>query len=245
MKILKFLIEHICVCFLVISSFNVIAAEDQEILLTTQDWPPYQTYIGSELTGAAVDVVRCAMEKLERPYRFEVYPWRRSQIMVMTSKAHGFFAASKSNERDEYATFSEIIAEQEWTWYLLKANKLDPKQDSFKEGAKVAAMIGSNMLSWLKNKNYKITKEHIDTEKLFIGLFDGEYDAILVNNLVAKHAINKLGLSKEQFSDVQHKYKPLGVYWSNEFLGVNPGFINNFNSMVIQCRGNISQKGEK
>lgn len=218
-------------------SINCISAfAVEKITLTTQDWAPYQIYENGALSGFAVDIVSCALEKMKQPYEIEVYPWRRAQRMVELELADGFFTASQNEERDKYATISEVVAEQHWNWYLLKESPLNLSDASFKKEAKVAAMLGSNMLTWLKKSKYKEVGSSIDTEMLISDLLEKRYDAILANELVAKEVMQQMYIFEDQFQVHMFKNKPLGVYWSNKFLKDRPGFLPKFNAAVKKCR---------
>ncbi|WP_415884845.1 hypothetical protein ACMXYO_09190 [Neptuniibacter sp. QD37_6] len=65
--------------------------------------------------------------------------------MARHKAVDGFFAASHNKDRDRHAVMSEIIAEQKWTWYLLKNNTLDPSADDFKQRGVVTSFLGANM----------------------------------------------------------------------------------------------------
>jgi polar amino acid transport system substrate-binding protein len=208
----------------------------EEILLTTQEWPPYQTYENESLSGIAVQVVQCALEKMKQPYTIKVYPWKRAQVMVERGKAQGFFSASQNEARDRYAVLSETIAEQNWNWYMLKDNSLDPEHESFKKNAEVTATFGSNMLSWLEKNDYTIIGHADTTESLLRSVLKGIHDAVLANELVAQEALKQLNESPDTFKIVLNRSKPLGVYWAKTFLEEHPQFLESFNNSVGECR---------
>lgn len=225
----------IFICLLLSVNYSV-AFSTNKILLTTQNWSPYQTYENNVLDGFAVNVVRCVLEKMEQPYEIKVVPWKRAQHLVETNMAHGFFSASKNKTRDQYATISEIIAEQKWNWYLLKESSLNPTNDSFRKEASVGGMLGSNMLTWLNTNRYKIKAQPNDTETLVKMLIFKRMDAILANELVMKNVLEKMKLSPEKFHIYLNRNKPLGVYWSKKFLLENPNFLKRFNRLIKECR---------
>lgn len=222
---------------------NTLFSQEQ-VILTTHNLCPYGCYPeGSDInqiadnsfSGIAVDVVRQVFEKMEIDLIVKVVPWERAQIMVQDGFADGFFAGSQKNSRDEYALMSAVIAEQNWNWYLLKTNVLDPANSSFKEEATVAGFIGSNMLNWMKENNYNIQGEPLDSEHLLQMLIYGRVDAIMANNyvmdyiLVRNNAVDKVKISL-------NKNMPLGVYFSKDFLEKYPDFLTIFNDLVPEFR---------
>ena len=184
------------------------------IILTTHDLNPYSYYDSKgQLTGSAVEVVRCVMKQLREPYEIRVVPWKRAQFLVHTDQAHGFFAASRNYMRDRYAELSEIIAEQKWTWYLLADSPFDPKSDSFKTEATVTSFLGANMHSWLEGNGYKVFKSPPRNNQLLLDmLLHKRVDAILANDQVMGALIkqNELGSSIREVVNIN---KSLGVYF--------------------------------
>lgn len=89
-----------CMAFAVLHR-EVYSAEN--ILLTTQVWPPYQTYENNVVDGFAAQVVKCTLDKMGQPYEIRIYPWKRAQNMVKAGDAHGFFSASHNKIREKDA----------------------------------------------------------------------------------------------------------------------------------------------
>ncbi len=210
---------------------------DEKIILTTQDWAPYQTYESHIVDGFAVATVSCIMEMMDKSYEMRVLPWKEAQEQVKEQKAHGFFSASQNDKRDAYATLSQPIADQQWNWYLLKSNPLNPNDPSFKEKAKVTGIAGSNMVTWLKDNQYHLTEDNIiDMHTLVEVLRAGKVDAIYANNLAMRTAVQLMKLSMDDFTLITTKDKPVGVYWSKDFLANHPDFLEKFNSLISMCR---------
>ncbi|KUI97336.1 hypothetical protein VRK_35250 [Vibrio sp. MEBiC08052] len=208
----------------------------EKILLTTQIWPPYQVYHDHLLEGTAVIVVKNILEKMEVPYEIQVYPWERAQFMVKTGAAQGFFLASRNSKRDVYATFSTVIFPQKWNWYLLRNNSLNPADESFKENACILVRFGSNMQYWLSANRYKAIGSFKNTDALIKALLAKRCDAMLANELAINNYLENMGLSPEIFKIYPNMDKPLGVYWSNEYLSENPKFLETFNHFVEQYK---------
>lgn len=165
-----------------------------------------------------------------------ITPWKRAQSMVRHNTAEGFFAASHNLDRDRYAVMSEIIAEQKWTWYLLKKNLLDPTSNSFKQSGVVTSFLGANMQKWLLQNDFQtINNPPQDNHKLLSFLLSGRVDAILANDQVMNSLINDFG-HQEKVRSVLNRNKPLGVYFSKAFLATQPGFLAQFDQAVLSCK---------
>ncbi|MBX9915200.1 MAG: transporter substrate-binding domain-containing protein [Pseudomonadaceae bacterium] len=207
-----------------------------QLRLGTQELPPYSfTNEQGQLDGVAVHVVRCALDAAQVPYEIGVWPWARVQLMVQRNDLDGFFAASYAEEREIYAALSEVIAPQQWRWYLLKDSTLDPSSPEFKQEARVTAYIGTNMLNWMLEKGYKVQSAPARQEQLLEMLKFNRVDAVLANNLVMEKIISDTG-QQDKVRSVLQQDKPLGVYFSKNYLKTHPDLLDRFNAQVAGCR---------
>lgn len=189
---IKFCVITLCFSFLpVVFASETMTPDYPPLILTTQDLAPLGSYDErGSYDGVAYRVVAYALHEMNVPFELRVLPWARAQNEVKLGRAHGFFAGSKNEDRESYAVMSEIIADQQWVWYQLKSNYIDPKAPIFRETRTVGSYIGANMLDWLYEEGYRVTASPRDTEALFTMLLsEKRVDAILVNNLVAAEII--------------------------------------------------------
>lgn len=194
--------------------------------------------------GIAVRVVSCALDAIGRAFEIHVLPWKRAQLEVQNGYADGFFAASQNARRDAYATASAIIARQTWTWYLLKDQILSPKDPANRLSMLTSSFLGANMQTWLRRNGYRTTDfPPRDTNALLEMLLAGRVDAVLANNLVMESILDTRGVLSEIRSEVQQD-KPLSVYFSNDFLQLNPGFLAKFDAAVPDCRDAEAASGD-
>lgn len=207
------------------------------IVLTTHNLPPYSHYIGKMLSGSAVEVVECAFKPMsEYTLQIKVVPWKRAQTLVIQNEADGFFAASKNPTRDDYATMSEIIAEQNWTWFQRKDNYSSPTGETFRTDKVVSSFLGANMQTWLTSNEYQLANNPPrNNQQLLQLLIRKRVDAILANDQVINKLLTTNHVEHLVRSDTLRS-KPLGVYFSHNFLDRNPGFIQRFNQNVRTCR---------
>lgn len=215
----------------------VAAPNAPSLRLATHELPPYTSQAEGQPSGLAVEVVICVAGKLNVPVHFSFLPWARAQVEARAGLFDGFFAASRSAERDTYATLSDTIAPQEWRWYYLSSNPLQPGSAAFKATAKVSSFLGANMQSWLGDNGYRVEPPPIDNTKLLRMLHLGRLDAILANHLV----MERLLASEKQPAPVAstlEQDRPLGVYFTHRFTAQHPDFVQRFNAEVPACLRN-------
>ena len=169
-------------------------------------------------------------------YEINVIPWSRAQKSVEAGLADGFFAASQNRERDNYARLSAIIVDQNWSWYLSKGLTLSPNSEEFKNHVKVSSWIGSNSLKWLEENKYNLKQPSKHNRELVKRLLGGRINGVYASNIVFEAALKDLGESLDNLKVVKDQYKPMGVYFSKNYLEKNPGFIEDFNVATKKCK---------
>lgn len=207
-------------------------ASAETIKLNTQDWKPYQTVVNGQVEGIAVKAVKCTIEKMGHKAEISVLPWVRAQKDVADGLAHGFFAASKSADRDAFAEMSQAFIPQVWRWYSLT----DKSVDVTAKATRVGVVAGSSMEKWLDENGYTSLQRIQATDALVKMLQMGRIDAVLANEIAFREALPAAGASEGAFKAVQHSDRPLGVYFGKTFLASHPGFLDAFNAQVKNCQ---------
>ncbi|MGH1487640.1 MAG: substrate-binding periplasmic protein, partial [Cellvibrionaceae bacterium] len=205
-------------------------ASYKDLQLVTDERPPFEFKgANGKPEGVAVDGVRCALSKLDVKYSIKIMPWARAQAQVKAGKAHGFFAASRNDTRDAYAILSDVVVEQYWNWYLAPSITSDPSSDEFKSQVKVSSWLGSNSLKWLTKKGYKLGKSSKSNDELVKRLMSGRLDGVYASDVVFEKAVSSLGKDMSKLRVVEGVYKPMGIYFSKDYLNNNAGFMDSFN----------------
>lgn len=206
------------------------------LLLTTQSWPPYQEYKNGHMQGIALDKIKCILSKMGQPYQITMTKWSEAQLKVHSGTQHGFFAATQTKERDEYATLSSPIAAQKLDWFF--APGVTPKIDELsKINLKFSAKFGSSKWFWLKRHGFNVVKQPRNATVLLKLLKDREIDVALEDELVFSGEMKKASLPQDFFKRRELKTENMGVYFSNRFLEQYPGFLQSFNSAILKCEG--------
>lgn len=217
-------------------SMSSTASAEGSLILLTDERPPFEfSDPDGRPAGVAVEIVRCALEQTGLPFEIKITSWKRAQLETQKGKAAGFFSASQNTSRDQYASLSEIVVDQYWSWYWLKTNELDPESGTFKSRARTASWLGSNSLKWLKSNGYKIKSNPSNVDQLLLQLSRGKIDAAFGSDVAFDDAIKRLGLDG-LFKSMRGVHKPMGVYFSHSYLQDNQGFLERFNNFIKACK---------
>jgi len=227
--------KWLSIVFLLLSTSVSALNGPDRLLLTTQEWPPYQTFSSDTIAGLTVTRLKCALRQMEQPYQLTMTNWENAQLKVQNEEQHGYFVAEQTKPRDKYAVFSQPVIYHNWYWYF--SNSLtDTKLSKLnKLKWKVSAKFGSNKWFYLHNNDYEVIKKPRNVESLLDMLMHNEVDAILVDDLAMQVALKDLGMRGQSFRSQKVSTKPLGVYFQKKFIGKYPDFLPTFNQSLSEC----------
>jgi polar amino acid transport system substrate-binding protein len=237
------MLRHRLLCALLLAPFGLCGAiaaptapSAPSLLLATHELPPYSTQTDGKPSGMAVRVVQCVAARMKVPLRITFLPWARAQVEAKSGQVDGFFAASRSAERDAYATLTDTIAPQEWRWYFLakREGEIDPSSADFKQSAKVSSFRGANMQRWLEDNGYRAESPPVDSATLLRMLTRERLDAVLANHLVMEALLARQHPAPAVRSALAQD-RPLGVYLTHRFTAQHPGFVARFNAELPAC----------
>ncbi|WP_411745322.1 substrate-binding periplasmic protein [Reinekea sp.] len=213
-------------------------ANEGKVHLSTHNLPPYSFYNEQgDFTGTAYSVVLCALNQIEYELELSVLPWKRAQEMVRIGSIDGFFAASKSSDRDDYAVLSHTIDEQKWVWFWPKdSNILASDMTNISKYTR-SSFLGANMQLWLEQQNYNTYRHQPNTTMQLVRMVEAERVEVGLANLAVLEELLKQGdFSMEQFSIEIAKNMPLGIYFHKSWLEKRPTFMKSLNIAINTCR---------
>lgn len=88
-----------------------------EMNLMLPDFPPYTYLENGTPAGLGVDALIPILDAMEVQYHMKVASNHgRALHEVIAGRSDGFFMASRNEERDKHAIFSESILKNKWVW---------------------------------------------------------------------------------------------------------------------------------
>jgi len=231
----QYIIKSIVLILLLVSNLSMASLGPKRLLLTTQEWPPYQTYSSDTIAGLAVTRVKCVLRQLEQPYQLTMTSWENAQLKVQNNEQHGFFVAEQTPLRDKYAVFSKPLINHHWYWYFSNSLSDTTLNESNKKQWKVSAKFGTNKWFHLHNSEYEVVKKPRNVKTLLDMLMHNEVDAVLVDELAMQVELKKKGMLASGFKSKEVATKPLGVYFNKDFVSKYPDFLNEFNQSISDC----------
>jgi len=184
--------------------------DDNHIIeLVTLQYPPYEYEEDGEIKGIAVEIIREGFSRLGYDVCITLYPWTRALNMVKNGDADGIFTAYKTDERLEFADYSnEVLIQQSVSLFVIQGSniKFDGDLDNVRKysfGVVRDVSYGEKFDTMFKNNEFAYEETNTgesNLQKLINGRFD-----ILISNTFGALSIIK----KEHISDQVVELKPV------------------------------------
>jgi ABC-type amino acid transport substrate-binding protein len=223
----------IILCVVTIGCQFVYAAPQPYLRLETSLASPYQTFRNGELTGYAVDTVKCVLDKIGAQYQFSIVPPKRAQLDLVMGRSSGFFSSIGQSNLDKYATLSAPIVLEKWYWFSLAT--ISSTTHSSLMTAKIGVLRGSNQEKWLLSNNIPIHQSANKIESLLKLLQRRRIDLFIADDSVVREVNSTENSMNLLLYNRFEKYTPMGVYISNQESEKHPSIMDDFNDKLSEC----------
>jgi polar amino acid transport system substrate-binding protein len=98
--------------FILFQSFLILIAGwlyAQEVVVVTEEFPPYNYTENNEVVGVATKVVKVILEKAGLTYQIKSYPWARSYLLAKNEKNTLIYCISRRKKREQFFKWIGII----------------------------------------------------------------------------------------------------------------------------------------
>lgn len=213
----------------------VYAQERAPIRLATQVLPPYQMIENGEMSGVAVQRVRCALDSMGQPYELHMMDWSTAQLMTENGDMDGFFVGSRNSARDRFSVASEPVVSESLTWYMRKGMSIDPAEPEGRLSARYSAKFATSKWLLLHSEGYNVVMKPRDAESLLGMLINGDIDVALEYDTIFEYYIHKRGMDPADFRTVPYDTNSMSVHLSHQFDAARPSFLPDFNMHLAHC----------
>lgn len=176
--------------------------------------------------------LHCIFNQMQREYVVQIMPWRRAYQDVKSNRIDGFFTAIPMRQIDPYAVLSSPLVLENWYWFW-RNDTIAP--ESWREGYRLGSILGSQQETWLAEAGYKVETSGNNLPQLIKLLQSKRIDVILADREHFLQASKELKMEIHHFHSRFFRYVPLGVYFNEQFLNENPGFLVEFNRHINHC----------
>ncbi len=220
---------------LTIGALPALAQDRAPLRLATQVLPPYQMIENGEMTGVAVERVRCALDGMGQPHEFHMMDWSAAQLMTENGDMDGFFVGSSNSARERFSVPSEPVVREALTWYMRPGSVIDPTDPEERLSARYSAKFATSKWLLLHREGFNVVMKPRDAESLLAMLVNGDIDVALEYDVIFEYYIRARGMVPSDFRQIPHQLNTMSVHFAKPFLDARPSFLAAFNAQLTQC----------
>jgi polar amino acid transport system substrate-binding protein len=182
-----------------------------ELILTTQDFAPFNYEASGVVSGPAAELIRRVCADIKITCSLRLLPWRRAQQEVQDGQAHGMFVIGWNAERAKWLYFSPPLMTTEYGFFVREGDPLVFKQNADVKGYTVGVYGPSNTATALTKIKAEIGDLTIDMtpddEAAFKKLSLGRVRAVYSNRDVGYDLLRKLDIKNVRYAGRQQGLK--------------------------------------
>jgi polar amino acid transport system substrate-binding protein len=131
------------------------------VIVVTENYPPYSYEQEGKITGTSTDIVKCIMDESGLEYKIEVLPWARAYEMALNRDDVLIYNIMRTPERETLFNWIALLGEAKF--YLMgrsEENYEASLPQLIAKGYNATCVINDAACEWLRNAGFD--KNHIE-----------------------------------------------------------------------------------
>ena len=150
-------------------------ANADELIINTENYPPFNYECGNEIKGIATDKMRKILFKADINYKMKVLPWALAYKEALINKNTCVFSTTITPERKNKFKWVTPLVKNDWVFFAKKGSniKLNTLEDAKKY--RIGGYLDDAVALYLKKKGFNIYQASTDllnAKKLSMGRID-------------------------------------------------------------------------
>ena len=187
------------------------------------------------ITGEAIDILTCVMDKIGRSFEVSIAPISRAGNITQGAKPTIWFPAKYHTDPEKMTNLAGPASSVSFVWHVNKNSNFDLKSPEFRKQARVTTFSGSLMADLLQENGYNYVVGSADTKRLVYMLLTGEVDAVLSVPLDQSATASVRQLINNNIETMPHHTDFTAFRFSDGLVKNEPDFINRFRAELPSC----------
>lgn len=150
-------------------------AAQADILLTTEEYPPFNLTQDGKVVGIATDLVRAMFDKAGVAYKIDVLPWNRAYQTALIQKDTCVYSTTETPERKTLFEWVGPLVRNDWVLFAKADNAAPLKNLEEARGKSIGGYGGDAIAVYLEKDGYKVDaapRDELNLPKLAAGRID-------------------------------------------------------------------------
>ncbi len=211
-------IKILLYCFIFLNIMRTAPSAADDILIVTEEWPPYNYLEAGELTGFSTEIVRHILETLNKTHEIHLLPSMRASMMLKKGPRTMLFSMFRTPERAPLYKWIGPLGDGTISFYKRKENPI--RIESMADIKHENVTICSRHAGLIPNLLRKLGFENVDMGgttglQVYQKLLAGRCDlAVSDTDLGVRHELKQLNLNMD---DALEKI-PIPIYENELYI---------------------------
>ena len=133
----------------------------ENVIVVTENYPPYSYEQEGKITGLSTDIVKCIMDESGLEYKIELLPWARAYKMAFNRDDVLIYSVTRTTERENLFNWIAFLGEAKF--YLMgrsEENYEASVPQLIAKGYKATCVINDAACEWLRDAGFD--ENHIE-----------------------------------------------------------------------------------
>jgi polar amino acid transport system substrate-binding protein len=134
----------LCICVSIFFGYGITNAAEEELLVVTEQFPPFNFLEGNTVKGLSTRIVRKLLERAHLNYKLELVPWKRAYNTTLNRPNTLIYTIAKTELRKDKFHWIGKISNRKVSLFRLRSRQDLARMtlEAAKENAKIASVQG-------------------------------------------------------------------------------------------------------
>ncbi|MTJ83066.1 MAG: transporter substrate-binding domain-containing protein [Telmatospirillum sp.] len=145
------------------------------LVITTEEYPPFNMTKGGDISGLATEIVKKAMEQAKIEFNIALYPWQRAYDMALKEPNTCVYSTTLTDQRQPLFKWVGPVVKNDWMIFAKSDSTAKPNSLDDLKSATIGGYQGDALTLYLKEKGMKVDEanaDQVNPKKLQAGHID-------------------------------------------------------------------------
>ncbi len=151
------------------------SARADGLILTTEDYPPFNFSRDGAVAGLSTDLLRHVLERAEVPGQFALYPWLRAYGAAQNDTDTCVYSTTRTPQREPLFKWVGPLVYNDWVLFAPPDSQAAPTALEDVRNAVIGGYQGDATAVYLRDQGFRVddvTSDRLNPRKLLSGRID-------------------------------------------------------------------------
>lgn len=180
----------------------------EELLIVTENFPPYSYMENNELKGVSTEIVKAVLKEAGFNARIKLYPWARAYKYALTRKNVLIYSISRSPERESLFKWIGVLVTLKVCFHKLKSRTdITPQSLDDLKPYLIGVQQDGSTHDFLINNGFERLEPSDEIEQNIKKMLINRIDMVFASELGAMYRIKALGYDTDDFERIWYADK--------------------------------------